>query len=317
MDYLTSGNACLKEGASLIEWGAFFTSLGWVLLGFLLGKFVVINRWLSKVRPFRKTVIRRIITIMLLTGILAFIIIGLKKVGEGGTPKIKGEINRWLSKVKPFRKTVVRGIIAIMLLIGIFAFIIIGLIKIGKGGTLTTEGWNLLRVHSQRQNLIRSVVQEWIINDIKMKSSPLTGQVGDSNYFVYSYPMFRTSALNAFLTSGLWNYGEPNENQLLTAVSNCETAIASVNQFFDSLNTALTRNISVKERIDKAVKYQSQTLQSQWYSDLKVKHEKLRKLLATEYRWAMLEQMDPNTIKALLESEKGQPQNQPSIPDKH
>jgi len=95
MDYLTSGNACLKEGAFLIAWGAFFTSLGWVLLGFLLAKYGDINRWLSKVKLF----VHIIIAIMLL-GIFALIIIGLIKVGEGGTSMTKGwnELERYSQK---------------------------------------------------------------------------------------------------------------------------------------------------------------------------------------------------------------------------
>jgi len=185
------------------------------------------------------------------------------------------------------------------------------------GSVVLTEEWNLLRVHSQRQNLVRAVVQEWVINDKKMKSPPLTGRVEDSNYLVYGYTMFSTSALNAVLSSGLWNYGESNENRFLTAVSSYEMAISAANQCFYSTNETLFRNISVKERIDEAVSYQSQTLQSQWYSVLKIEHEGIRKLLATEYRWAMIEQMDTNTRKALLESEKGQTQNQPSSLDKH
>jgi hypothetical protein len=268
MDYLTSGNACLKEGASFIAWGVFFTSLGWVLLGFLLGKC--------------------------------------------------GDINRLLSKVKFFRKTIVRGIIVVMLLVCVFALIRHGLKKTGEGNTSMTEGWNLLRVHSQRQNLVRAVVQEWLINEGKMNARPLTGQACDkASFVVYTYPRFRASALNAVLSSGLWNYGEPNESRFLTAVSSYEITIAFANQCCDSINTTLSRNISNEQRIAKAIEQQTMNLNSPWYSDLKVKHEELRKLLATEYRWAMLEQIDPNTRKALLESEKVQTQNQPSIPDKH
>jgi len=86
MDYLTSGNACLKEGAFFIALGAFLTSLGW----FLLAKYGDINRLLSKVKFFRKTVVHIIVVIMLLTGIFAFIIIGIIKVGKGGTLTTKG-----------------------------------------------------------------------------------------------------------------------------------------------------------------------------------------------------------------------------------
>ena len=266
MDYLTSGNLCLKEGAFLIAFGAFLTSLGWFLLGKY--KYGDINCWLSKIRLFRKAFVRRIITIILLAGIFAFIIIGLKKVCEGGT--------------------------------------------------LTTKGWNLLNVHSQRQNLIRSVAQEWVTNDGAMKEPPVTGPVYDKvTTLVYIYPTFKTSALGAFLTSGLWNCDEPNEGRFLTAVSDYENAITVANQFFAYTNTSLTRNISNEQRIAKAVEYQTQILQTEWYHYLKVKHEELRKLLTTEYRWAVMEQTGPNTKKALFESEKGQTQNQPSGLDKH
>lgn len=86
MDCLTSGNSCINEGISLVAWGAFLVSLGWLLVG----KYRAIDRGLSRVRFFRKIFIQEILEILIFAGICASIIIGLKNIGKGSILTTKG-----------------------------------------------------------------------------------------------------------------------------------------------------------------------------------------------------------------------------------
>jgi hypothetical protein len=243
MDYLTSGNACLKEGASLIAWGAFLTSLGWVLLGLLLGKY--------------------------------------------------GDINRWLSKVKPFRKTVIRGIIAIMLLTGIFACIRLGLKKVGEGGTLTTKGWNLLNVHSQRQNLIRAVVQELLMNVVSLEISPIKGEVyyrkENGDVVPHPFPTLKTTAINAVMSSGLWDFGNQTEENFLYAIFDYERAIGTTNSIFGEYNDSLSNIIDPNKKIAQAEEYQKVASGKvrAYFKSLENTQNEVIKLLLSEYEWAI------------------------------
>jgi hypothetical protein len=264
MDYLTSGNSCINEGTSLVAWGAFLVSLGW----FLVGKYRAINRELSRVQFFRKILIHEIIEILIFAGICAFIIIGLKNVGEGGA--------------------------------------------------LTTKGWNLQHVHSQKQNLIRAVAQEWLLNNIQMKRPPFTGLPYDEvsgKFHIYS--ILRTNVLNGVLVSGLWTYGDPNGRRFLMTVANYERAIITANQLFPLLNEELTKAGNKEQIIAMAKKYQNQVQQSSWYDNLKKQHLNISKLIFTEHWEVAVEQLEPNARKSLLEYKESQTQKNPNSHDKH
>jgi hypothetical protein len=235
MDYLTSGNACLKEGASLIAWGAFFTSLGWVLLGFLLGKYVDINRW----------------------------------------------------KVKPFRN----GIIAIILLIGIIVSIKIGLKMSGEGGTLTTKGWNLLNIHSQRQNLISAVAQELTTNILFLESPPIKGETyykKNNGYVVIRpFPTFKTIALNAVMSSGLLDFGNQTEKNFFDTILDYEIAIGTANNSFDVYNDIVNKVIDPNGKIALSEKQQRYVSEKDFFKSLENKQDEVIKLLLSEYEWAI------------------------------
>jgi len=176
------------------------------------------------------------------------------------------------------KKTILRYIINTILII----LIVGGPIIIGIGGTLTTLGWNKKDNDQQKKALIRAVAQEWSLNQRHLKTSNLfTGELYDDTGKVWKYPLFRKSALNRLIISGLFSSDNRKDEKLLRAVILYEIMIEEINNFFTTVNTVVTRDKNSAEEVYHLV------IDSHWYKKFKKYHEEIEDVLVNNYGWAM------------------------------
>jgi len=166
--------------------------------------------------------------------------------------------------------------------------IALGAAAIAVGGLLTTWGWNNLNTCQQRHALVTSVAQEWRLNQYKLKreDGPFAGKLYDNTGKAWRYPLFRESALNGVVTSGLFSFGNQKDKQLLRA-------IGFYLQSIEGLNRASTRaNWSLEQDANSAEKYHHMLVDSHWYNRFEIKHEEMKELLENNYKWTMAEQKE-------------------------
>jgi len=124
-----------------------------------------------------------------------------------------------------------------------------------------------------------------------MKRPPLSGTPYDKiDGKIDIYGTLETSALDSVLTSGLWNFGKPEEQEFLLTVVNYEHALTRANALFGIVNADLLQTGTAQQNMLKAERHQKNVNASEWYGALKLQHQKMHELLLRNYRWAVMEQ---------------------------
>jgi hypothetical protein len=202
------------------------------------------------------------------------------------------EANKWLEQWRWFKSLLLRQIV---IFLGGVGLLIAGPRMIGEGGTKTTKGWNILSLGEQRSNLIRAVSQEWFMNMTSLGSPPMRGETHyfteDGRYIRRPFPTLRTYALQAILSSGLWNYGNQKEKDWLGAVSEHERAIAGANRMFRRYDDTLERLADPNQAIKEVGKLQESIPEKEFFKSLLNTYGRLVVLLWTEYKWGIETQM--------------------------
>ncbi|HUU19751.1 MAG TPA: hypothetical protein VMW72_21550 [Sedimentisphaerales bacterium] len=208
---------------------------------------------------------------------------------------------RWLEK-RLEKQRWFKAAPAIIMFLIISTPIIYGLRMVSKGGTLTTKGWNIISLGEQRNNLIQAVTQEWFMNCGRLESPPMKGEVykkqQDGELIQISFPRFRSAALNAVLSSGLWDYGNQMDRKFLNTMSVYERGIADANYKFRSYEDALSRIRDPNEAIKQRIKYRNLTYERVWFKLFMDNHNQVGKLIWSDYKWAIQTQL-PETYKLI------------------
>lgn len=71
------------------------------------------------------------------------------------------------------------------------------------------------------------------------------------------FPFLNTNALRAVLSSGLWNFDDANDKELLLAIATYERILNVANDIFRSYNEQLARIDDDHERIAQAEQYRT------------------------------------------------------------
>lgn len=192
--------------------------------------------------------------------------------------------------------------ITIIMFLIISVLIICGLRMVGKGGTLTTKGWNIISLGEQRNNLIQAVTQELVMNCGRLGSPPMKGEVHykeqDGKLIRYRFSTFRSVALNAVLSSGLWDYGNQTDRKFLNAISDYERGVAYANRKFYSYEDVLSRMEDTNEAIKQSKELQSQTYEKVWFKSFQNRQKQVGNLIWSDYKWAIQTQL-PEAYKLL------------------
>lgn len=169
--------------------------------------------------------------------------------------------------------------------------IILGTILVAFAGLLTTDGWNLISLGKQRNNLIRAIAQELWMNLLRLESPPIKGEVyyrkENGDLVTRPFPTLKTTALNAVLSSGLWDFGNDQEEKLLKTITGYEMKIGTANLIFGEYNELLLKTIDPNEKIALAKKCQKVTPEKDYFKSLdNAQNEVIRQLLS-EHKWAI------------------------------
>jgi hypothetical protein len=166
-----------------------------------------------------------------------------------------------------------------------------GTVCIALAGLLTTYGWNVIRFGEQRNNLIRAVAQELCMNILDLETAPIKGETcyrkEDGDVVRRPFPTLKTTALNAVMSSGLWDFGNQTENDFLYTIYNYEGAIGNANIIFGLYNDSLSKIIDPNKMIAIADEYQKATPEKDYFKSLENEQNEVIKLLLDEYKWAI------------------------------
>jgi hypothetical protein len=184
---------------------------------------------------------------------------------------------------------------------------VIFVIAIAVGGLLTTKGWNEWGDYSQKKALTVGLAREWMVNELYQHKKPLDLDPNDPNAgdVHYSYPRFKTFALNSVLTSNLFDLRHKDDRELNEIAINYESFATSCNTMFNLLDSELTHNGTTKEH--RKEQYSAVINYSPLYSNFKRWHEAMGKVLKEKYSWALKEAMlliDEKSQKELREKYK-------------
>lgn len=166
-----------------------------------------------------------------------------------------------------------------------------GTFAIASGGLLTTYGWNVISLGEQRNNLIRAVAQELCMDVNSLESPPIKGETyfikNDGDVGIRPYPNLGITALDAVISSGLWNFGNQTERHFLCAIFDYEERLKIVNSKFYWYNESLDHTWDPNRAIALAEAYQKNLPKKDSFKSLKIQQNEVIKLLLTEYKWAI------------------------------
>jgi hypothetical protein len=169
--------------------------------------------------------------------------------------------------------------------------IIRGTILVALAGLLTTYGWNVISLGGQRNNLIRAIAQELLMNVQLLESPPIKDEVSykkeDDSVVLRPFPTLKTVALNAVMSSGFWDIGKKAEKEFLYAIEAYEGKIGTANHIFDEYNEFLLKTIDPNEKIASAKKFQKVAPEKDYFKSLKNVQNEVIKQILSEYKWAI------------------------------
>jgi len=169
--------------------------------------------------------------------------------------------------------------------------IIRGTILVALAGLLTTHGWNVISLGEQRNNLIRSIAQELWMNVLRLESPPIKGEVyyrKENGDLVHRpFPTLKTTALNAVMSSGLWDIGNKIEEKFLYTIDAYERKIGTANRIFDEYNEFLMKKIDPNEKIESAKKFQKVAPEKDYFKSLDGAQNEVIRQLLSEQKWAI------------------------------
>lgn len=112
--------------------------------------------------------------------------------------------------------------------------IVVGALLLAGAGVLTTSGWNALQETSRMRALVAGVAVEWEINDTKILKDALFNPRDSVDLMSYGlYPRFKTSAIDAILSSGLFDAREASDMTLMMGIIDYQTSIEDINARLD------------------------------------------------------------------------------------
>jgi hypothetical protein len=159
--------------------------------------------------------------------------------------------------------------------------ILLGAIAIAVGGLLTTGGWNKLDTYQKRNILISAIAQEWLLNQSYLETGVLsTGELYDDTGKAWKFPLFRKSALDGLISSGLFSFHNRKDKKLFQAIISYEAIIEEINNLFTIANDSLVKDKNKAEEINRLV------VNSHWYEKFKKYHKEMGDVLVNNYGWA-------------------------------
>ena len=170
--------------------------------------------------------------------------------------------------------------------------IIVGAVAVTCAGLLMTYGWNRIGLGKQRNNLIRAFAQELYMNVLRLEGPPIKSEVyyrkENVDVVLRPFPTLKTTALNAVMSSGLWDLGKQTERNFLYTIADYEIAIGNANRFFDKHNNILTFEIGDPNKvIAQAKEYQRVTPEKDYFRSLDGVQNEVIKLLLSKHKWAI------------------------------
>jgi len=202
------------------------------------------------------------------------------------------QADKCLKKQQWFKSVVWRRIVISLVIIFLLVF---GSWLVGKGGTETTKGWNIISLGEQRNNLIRAISQELYINIKFLEMPPLKGEVHylskDGKWVLRPFPILKTNAIKAFLSSGLWDAGKQTELNFINTIYNYETKIGIANNIFGQYNESLLAKEDPNEAIELGKKLQRCAPEKEYFKSLNNIQSEVTKLILSEYKWAIQTQL--------------------------
>jgi hypothetical protein len=163
--------------------------------------------------------------------------------------------------------------------------ILLGAMLIGIGGVTTTLGWSILSTRSRMKSLLIGVYREIEINEALLKD-PLFKSM-DPNLLGSRrlYPRFKTSGVNALLTSGFFSASRESERNILRAIVNYESIVLDINS-----RLGVSDNLVVLRADSKTVEeHRNVVRESKAMSDFINQQQKLKELIQKKYRFAASE----------------------------
>ena len=164
-----------------------------------------------------------------------------------------------------------------------------GTLAVAFGGLLATHGWNVISLGEQRRNLIRAVAQEVVLNCVELDSlveSPLAHRVDLDGTKLKILPVLKTNALNAVLSSGLWSFDNPEDDEFLMACMNCVRRVEKANSVLGSITNKLVT--AVREEDLATARVLSDRLESPDYQkQLKHLFDDVITFIAEDHEWAL------------------------------
>jgi len=162
--------------------------------------------------------------------------------------------------------------------------ILVGAISIAVGGVLATLGWKTLDSRSHLRAVISGVAREWEINDTLLRTEPLF-TTGDSSILGSHclYPRFKSSAIDAAISSGLFNPSDPNQRLALRILADSEATISDVNARLavsDNFVLSTTDQVAIAD-------HRVVVTKSAGMVGFMKEHTKLKELLEKQYAWAL------------------------------
>jgi hypothetical protein len=169
--------------------------------------------------------------------------------------------------------------------------IIRGTVFIALAGLLTTHGWNVIKFGEQRNNLIRAIAQELWMNILSLESPPITGETyyrkENGDVVTRPFPTLKTTALNAVMSSGLWNLENQTEKNFLYTIFRYEGAIGTANSIFGGYNDSLSNIADPNEKIAWVEKFQKVVPERDYFKSLENVQNEVVKLLSSEHQLAI------------------------------
>ncbi len=166
-----------------------------------------------------------------------------------------------------------------------------GTIAVAFGGLSMTKGWNVISLGDQRNNLIRAIAQELWMNVRRLESPPIKGEVyyrkENGGLVPRPFPTLKTSALNAVMSSGLWDIGNKTEEKFLSTITVYEMKIGTANLIFDEYNDFLLKILDPNEKIASAKKFQKVAPEKDYFISLENKQNEVIKQILSEYKWSI------------------------------
>jgi hypothetical protein len=182
-------------------------------------------------------------------------------------------------------------------------------IAIALGGLFTTQGWNLLSDHRQDQALIRALVAEWRINDLKttiittQRDKMLASDYGNFRCF----PRLSADQLQGSLRSSLFAATGKEDRAFLEVLFSYYLAMSELNGGLDQLHRVYATLTTPQMR---QVVFEYVFGVRQRYDAFAEEHARVGEVLRRDYGWAY-DYLDKLRINPRLES--GTDPNRPDV----